>query len=82
MLMVNDHRHYMDTFWFTLFHEIGHIMNHDYGITFDGNKNDSETRADLYAQGKLIPSSKKSLQRLLRYRYQILAEPQGYYFTD
>ena len=32
MLMVNDRRLYADSFWFTLFHEIGHIMNGDYGI--------------------------------------------------
>ena len=35
MLMVSDRRLYSDTFWFTLFHEIGHIMNGDYGISFD-----------------------------------------------
>lgn len=55
MLMVNDRRHYADTFWFTLFHEIGHIMSGDYGITFRENKNQSEDEADLYAQRKLIP---------------------------
>lgn len=55
MLMVNDRRHYADTFWFTLFHEIGHIMNGDYGITFKDNKSESEDEADLYAQRSLIP---------------------------
>lgn len=55
LLMVNDRRHFADTFWFTLFHEIGHIMNGDYGITFRENKNESEDDADLYAQRKLIP---------------------------
>ena len=55
LLMVNDRRHFADTFWFTLFHEIGHIMNDDYGITFCGNQNSSEDKADLYAQRKLIP---------------------------
>ena len=53
--MVNDRRHFADTFWFTLFHEIGHIMNGDYGITFKDNKNESEDEADLYAQQRLIP---------------------------
>lgn len=33
MLMVNDRRLNSDTFWFTLFHEIGHIMNGDFGIS-------------------------------------------------
>jgi len=55
LLMVNDRRHYADTFWFTLFHEIGHIMNNDYGITFNGNGNESEDRADVYAQRALVP---------------------------
>ena len=36
MLMMNDRRLNADTFWFTLFHEIGHIINGDLGITFDG----------------------------------------------
>lgn len=52
MLMVNDRRHYADTFWFTLFHEIGHILNGDLGISFSGQKEDE---ADLYAQRTLIP---------------------------
>lgn len=55
MLMVTDRRHYADTFWFTLFHEIGHILNGDFGITFEGNKNEQEDSADLYAQHQLIP---------------------------
>ena len=52
MLMVNDRRHFADTFWFTLFHEIGHILNGDLGISFNGQKEDE---ADLYAQRTLIP---------------------------
>ena len=55
LLMVNDRRHYADTFWFTLFHEIGHILNGDLGITFDDG---TEDEADLYAQNKLIPPDK------------------------
>lgn len=53
LLMVNDRRLYSDSFWFTLFHEIGHIMNGDYGITFEGVK--CEDAADKYAADKLIP---------------------------
>ena len=52
MLMVNDRRHYADTFWFTMFHEIGHILNGDLGISFKGEK---EGEADLYARRALIP---------------------------
>ncbi|MCD8022313.1 MAG: HigA family addiction module antitoxin [Lachnospiraceae bacterium] len=60
LLMVNDRRHYADTFWFTLFHEIGHIMNGDYGITFSENRSDAEEDADLYAKRKLIPEDEYS----------------------
>ena len=54
LLMVNDRRMYSDSFWFTLFHEIGHIMNGDYGITFEG-EDECEDAADKYAEDKLIP---------------------------
>lgn len=53
LLMVNDRRGYADTFWFTMFHEIGHIMNGDYGITIKGESMEDE--ADIYARNKLIP---------------------------
>ena len=56
MLMVNDRRLHADTFWFTLFHEIGHILNGDYGISFDKEIGDKELLADEYAKNKLIPS--------------------------
>lgn len=54
MLMVNDRRLSSDTFWFTLFHEIGHIINGDYGITFEDEGN-FEDAADQYAEDRLIP---------------------------
>ena len=56
LLMVNDRRLYSDTFWFTLFHEIGHIINGDYGITFDGEDDTNEDAADRYAEDALIPA--------------------------
>ncbi|MCM1387470.1 MAG: HigA family addiction module antitoxin [Bacillus sp. (in: Bacteria)] len=55
MLMVNDSRLYSDTFWFTLFHEIGHIMNSDYGISFEKENGEQEDDADRYAEDSLIP---------------------------
>ena len=55
MLMVNDRRHYADTFWFTLFHEIGHILNGDFGASF---RDETEDEADYYAQTKLIPQER------------------------
>ncbi len=55
MLMVNDRRLNSDTFWFTLFHEVGHIMNGDYGISFDSECGEQEEIADKYAEDILIP---------------------------
>lgn len=55
MLMVNDRRHYADTFWFTLFHEIGHIINGDLGISFSDEKEDE---ANSFAKNMLIPEDK------------------------
>lgn len=56
MLMVNDRRLFADSFWFTLFHEIGHIINGDYGISFERETGEQEELADQYAQDSLIPS--------------------------
>lgn len=55
MLMVNDRRLNADSFWFTLFHEIGHIMNGDYGISFEKESGELEESADKYAEDALIP---------------------------
>ena len=55
MLMVNDRRHYADTFWFALFHEIGHILNGDMGISYC---DEIEDKADDYARNILIPEDK------------------------
>ena len=54
MLMVNDRRLYSDTFWFTLFHEIGHIINGDYGISFEKEVGQKEEEADKFAEDSLI----------------------------
>lgn len=56
MLMVNDRRLNADTFWFTLFHEIGHIINGDLGITFEGRTRHAEDNADTFAENRLIPA--------------------------
>ena len=55
MLMVNDRRSYADSFWFTLYHEIGHIINGDYGISFEKETGEQEDKADKYAEDHLIP---------------------------
>lgn len=55
MLMVNDRRLNADSFWFTLFHEIGHIINGDYGISFEKEAGEQEVSADKFAEDCLIP---------------------------
>ncbi len=55
VLMVNDRRLYADSFWFTLFHEIGHIVNDDYGLSFEDDYGEKEKIADDYAANRLIP---------------------------
>ena len=56
MLMVNDRILKADSFWFTLFHEIGHIINGDYGISFEKETGEQEDAADKFAEDSLIPS--------------------------
>lgn len=48
MILVNDSRLNSDTFWFTLFHEIGHIMNGDYGMSFDAEDSADKPTEDLF----------------------------------
>ncbi len=48
-----------DIFWFTLFHELAHIINHkkeQCDINFDGNNNDIEKEANEIARDYLIPN--------------------------
>ena len=54
VLMVNDRRLNSDTFWFTLFHEIGHIIHSDYGISFEKEIGEKEEIADKFASDSLI----------------------------
>ena len=56
MLMVNDRYMRSDTFWFTLFHEIGHIINGDFGISYEEDAGVKEEKADRYARDTLIPA--------------------------
>ena len=59
MLMVNDRRLNSDTFWFTLFHEIGHIINGDYSnISFEKETGKCEEAVNAYARDSLIPAEK------------------------
>lgn len=58
LLMVTDRNLNSDTFWFTLFHEIGHIINNEYGISFEHESGKQEDAADKYAADTLIPPEK------------------------
>lgn len=63
MLMVNDRRMSADAFWFTLFHEIGHILAGDFGVSVDGDEGASEKAADDYARDALI--SRESYEKFV-----------------
>lgn len=84
MLMVNDRRLNADLFWFTLFHEIGHIINGDYGISFETEEGEKEDNADKYAEDMLIPRAlygdfvkqkKFDVQSICRFAKQIDRAP-------
>ena len=75
LLMVNDRRLNADSFWFTLFHEIGHIINGDYGISFEKEKGEREEAADKYAQDSLIPAEQyKDFVKNARFDIQSIRE--------
>ena len=65
VLAINDRRQYADTFWFSLFHEIRHVMQQKITSTFiSGSINDFieyndvlEKDADKYAANILIPQA-------------------------
>lgn len=72
MMMVNDRRLYADSFWFTLLHEAGHVMNGDFGISFESESGNVEKVADKYAEDTLIPPD---------LYYNFVREQQGH-FTE
>lgn len=48
---------FSDIFWFTLFHEIGHLMNDDFNtqyIDYSFSESEIEKRADIFARNTLI----------------------------
>jgi HTH-type transcriptional regulator/antitoxin HigA len=56
-LIMTLRRKFADVFWFTLFHEIGHILNEDIEdrlIDYEDIKNEAEDRADEFAANTLI----------------------------
>jgi len=65
---------FADVFWFTLFHEIGHIINGDIKdrlIDYDFTKTEAEERADEFAENALINSKE----------YELFVESRDYSLT-
>lgn len=55
LLLITDKQKRSDIFWFTLLHEIGHIINKDFNSNLDKKKYDyNENKADKFAQDFLI----------------------------
>ncbi len=57
LLIVNDRHSFADSFWFALFHEIGHMLKGDFGISFEKESSAEETADDEFAQNALIEPS-------------------------
>lgn len=58
ILCLTIRRQRADTFWFTLFHELAHILNGDFTlrfVDFDNVQGESERKADEFARDLLIP---------------------------
>lgn len=63
-LIMTVRRKFADVFWFTLFHEIGHILNGDIEeplIDYEFTKNEVEDRADEFAANTLIDTEQYHL---------------------
>ncbi len=56
MLLVTDRNHFADTFYFTLMHEVGHIIEGSYGISLNEDSGTEEAYADEFAKETLIPT--------------------------
>ncbi len=64
MLAMNNRRNYADTFWFSLFHELGHVFQKKKKLFICSGNSGSydlpeelETEADLFARNTLIPEA-------------------------
>ena len=60
LLMISNRNTNSDSFWFTLFHEIAHLIKHSRKEVFidleNDEKNDIENEADEFAKNILIPN--------------------------
>jgi addiction module HigA family antidote len=58
-----------DIFWFTFFHEAGHVVKHGKREVFidfdkDGNKEKSESEVDAFAENMLIPDFNETMKQM------------------
>jgi HTH-type transcriptional regulator/antitoxin HigA len=56
-LIMTNRQKFADIFWFTFFHEIGHIINGDISnkfIDYESEENEKEKKADLFSSRTLI----------------------------
>ena len=66
VLMLSIRGKWADIFWFSLFHELGHIMLHDHNVVFveydsrDQKRQEQEKEADRFAANMLISYDKWS----------------------
>jgi addiction module antidote protein, HigA family len=58
VILISDRRLYSDSFWFTLYHEIGHIKNGEFGISFESEEGIIEENANRFSENMLIPPEK------------------------
>ena len=69
ILAMNDRRNFADTFWFSLFHEIKHVLQQKLKTTFLSasihelmqTDENFEQEADTFAQDTLIPKDEYSI---------------------
>ena len=76
LVMINTHKRDEGKFWFTLFHELGHLLLHSKKEQFvnfddkDDNINDShraqEYEADAFARKQLLPNYETMLDRFIK----------------
>ena len=72
LIMINTAKKSEDRFWFTLFHEIGHILKHSKKECFidfeEKDMSENEEEADVFAEKCLIPDFKGVQERLLSHQ--------------
>ena len=73
LIMINTAKKSEDRFWFTLFHEIGHILKHSKKECFidfeETDMSENEKEADAFAEKCLIPDFKDVQEELLPRQY-------------